>query len=139
MTVVASLLPHRPAPHRPDLKNRLYLVGPPTPFWPAGWASRWPVTVSTVAIGATLNLMNKGMRNKSPANPGDIQSLPSGVKNRARFVHLPKQELRFDQFLSVVDESPDGENSTKRDRGTKSRFQWAKASAATKAPRRKHA
>jgi len=37
------------------------------------------VTVSTVAIGATLNLMNKGLTKYIPTTiPVSIQALPSG-------------------------------------------------------------
>ena len=61
-----------------DLKTG-YLVGA-TPFWQQ-MGLLVGVTVSTVAIGATLNLMNKGLEKYIPTPiPVSIQALPSGVK-----------------------------------------------------------
>src|SRR6202030_2565751 len=61
-----------------DLKTG-YLVGA-TPFWQQ-MGLLIGVTISTLAIGTTLNLMNKGLEKYIPTQiPVNIQSLPSGVK-----------------------------------------------------------
>src|SRR5438445_11669357 len=67
------------------------------------------VTVSTVAIGATLNLMNKGMEKYIPTPiPVDIQSLPSGVKiERDSFIYQNKSYVLINSLGSH--EIPDGE------------------------------
>jgi putative OPT family oligopeptide transporter len=61
-----------------DLKTG-YLVGA-TPFWQQ-MGLLVGVTVSTVAIGATLNLMNTGLERYIPMQiPVNLQALPEGVK-----------------------------------------------------------
>ena len=61
-----------------DLKTG-YLVGA-TPYWQQ-MGLLIGVTVSTLAIGTTLNLMNHGLEKYIPTQiPVNIQSLPSGVK-----------------------------------------------------------
>src|SRR5208283_1848794 len=61
-----------------DLKTG-YLVGA-TPFWQQ-IGLLIGVTVSTVAIGATLNLMNVGLEKYIPTQiPVNIAALPSGAK-----------------------------------------------------------
>jgi len=66
---------------------------------PATWSgphpsgSRWfacRVTVSTLAIGTTLNLMNKGWKKYIPTPiPVAVQALPS-VSKSTRTLHLPR-------------------------------------------------
>ena len=67
------------------------------------------VTVSTIAIGATLNLMNKGLERYIPTNiPLNIQSLPSGTKIESdSFEHQGKKYLLINALGSH--EIPDGE------------------------------
>ena len=61
-----------------DLKTG-FLVGA-TPFWQQ-MGLLIGVTISTIAIGATLNLMNKGLEKYIPTQiPITLQSLPAGVK-----------------------------------------------------------
>ena len=61
-----------------DLKTG-YLVGA-TPFWQQ-MGLLIGVTVSTLAIGTTLNLMNKGLEKYIPTQiPVTVEALPSGVK-----------------------------------------------------------
>jgi putative OPT family oligopeptide transporter len=113
-----------------DLKTG-YLVGA-TPFWQQ-MGLLVGVTVSTVAIGATLNLMNKGLEKYIPTPLAvNIQALPSGVKiERQGFDHQGKSYVLINSLGSH--EIPDGEylydDSTKR-----IEFQWAQGIGSDKAP-----
>jgi putative OPT family oligopeptide transporter len=113
-----------------DLKTG-YLVGS-TPFWQQ-MALLVGVTVSTIAIGATLNLMNKGLEKYIPMPiPVNIQALPSGVKiERDTFTHQGKSYALINSLGSH--EIPDGEYLY--DAGTKQiEFQWAQGIGGDKAP-----
>ena len=113
-----------------DLKTG-YLVGS-TPFWQQ-MGLLVGVTISTVAIGATLNLMNKGLEKYIPTPiPVNIQALPSGVKvERDTFTYLGKNYVLINSLGSH--EVPDGEYlydaSTQR-----IEFQWAQGIGSDKAP-----
>src|SRR5437773_9020890 len=114
-----------------DLKTG-YLVGA-TPFWQQ-MGLLVGVTVSTVAIGATLNLMNKGLEKYIPTPiPVDIQSLPSGVKiERDSFIYQNKSYVLINSLGSH--EIPDGEylyDASSR----QIEFQWAQGIGSDKAPR----
>src|ERR1700741_2743839 len=89
-----------------DLKTG-YLVGA-TPFWQQ-MGLLIGVTVSTLAIGTTLNLMNKGLTKYIPTTiPVSIQALPSGVKiERDSFVYQGKSYVLVNSLGSH--EIPDGE------------------------------
>ena len=67
------------------------------------------VTVSTIAIGATLNLMNRGLERYIPTQiPVTVQSLPSGAKIEAdSFEHQGKKYILINALGSH--EIPDGE------------------------------
>ncbi|HLP99524.1 MAG TPA: OPT/YSL family transporter, partial [Candidatus Limnocylindria bacterium] len=113
-----------------DLKTG-YLVGA-TPFWQQ-MGLLVGVTVSTVAIGATLNLMNKGLERYLPTPiPVNIQDLPSGVKiERDTFTYKDKNYVLINSLGSH--EIPDGEYLY--DAGTKRiEFQWAQGIGSDKAP-----
>lgn len=113
-----------------DLKTG-YLVGA-TPFWQQ-MGLLIGVTVSTVAIGATLNLMNKGLEKYIPTPiPVHIQALPSGVKvEREVFMYQGKNYALINSLGSP--EIPDGEYLY--DRSTKQiEFQWAQGIGSDKAP-----
>jgi len=113
-----------------DLKTG-YLVGA-TPFWQQ-MALLVGVTVSTVAIGATLNLMNKGLTKYIPTEiPVNIQALPSGVKiERDTFVYQNKSYVLVNSLGSH--EIPDGEYLY--DAGSRQiEFQWAQGIGSDKAP-----
>jgi len=113
-----------------DLKTG-YLVGA-TPFWQQ-MGLLIGVTVSTVAIGATLNLMNKGLERYLPTEiPVSIQSLPSGVKiERDSFTYQGKNYALINSLGSH--EVPDGEYLY--DRATnKIEYQWAQGIGGDKAP-----
>jgi putative OPT family oligopeptide transporter len=113
-----------------DLKTG-YLVGS-TPFWQQ-MGLLVGVTVSTVAIGATLNLMNKGLEKYIPAPiPVNIQALPSGVKvERDTFTYQGKNYVLINSLGSH--EIPDGEYLY--DAGAKQiEFQWAQGIGSDKAP-----
>jgi putative OPT family oligopeptide transporter len=113
-----------------DLKTG-YLVGA-TPFWQQ-LGLLVGVTVSTVAIGATLNLMNKGLEKYIPTPiPVSIQALPSGVKvERDQFEHQGKSYVLINSLGSH--EIPDGEYLY--DAGTQRiEFQWAQGIGSDKAP-----
>jgi putative OPT family oligopeptide transporter len=113
-----------------DLKTG-YLVGA-TPFWQQ-MALLVGVTVSTVAIGATLNLMNKGLTKYIPTTiPVSIQALPSGVKiERDTFVYQNKSYVLVNSLGSH--EIPDGEYLY--DAGSKQiEYQWAQGIGSDKAP-----
>jgi putative OPT family oligopeptide transporter len=113
-----------------DLKTG-YLVGA-TPFWQQ-MGLLVGVTISTVAIGATLNLMNKGLEKYIPTPiPVNIQTLPSGVKiERDTFAYQGKNYVLINSLGSH--EVPDGEYlynaSTQR-----IEFQWAQGIGSDKAP-----
>ena len=113
-----------------DLKTG-YLVGA-TPFWQQ-MGLLIGVTVSTVAIGATLNLMNKGLEKYIPTPiPVNIQALPSGVKvERDVFEHQGKRYVLVNSL--GAHEIPDGEYLY--DAGSKQiEFQWAQGIGSDKAP-----
>jgi putative OPT family oligopeptide transporter len=113
-----------------DLKTG-YLVGA-TPFWQQ-MGLLIGVTVSTLAIGTTLNLMNKGLEKYLPAEiPVNVQSLPSGVKvERDIFIYHGKTYVLINSLGSH--QIPDGEYLY--DPGTKQiEFQWAQGIGSDKAP-----
>ncbi len=113
-----------------DLKTG-YLVGA-TPFWQQ-MGLLVGVTVSTVAIGATLNLMNKGLEKYIPTPiPVNVQALPEGVKvERASFLHEGKSYVLINSLGSHS--IPDGEYLY--DDGTKQiEYQWAQGIGSDKAP-----
>src|ERR1700687_4909230 len=113
-----------------DLKTG-YLVGA-TPFWQQ-MGLLVGVTVSTVAIGATLNLMNKGLEKYIPTPIRvSIQALPSGVKiERDSFTYQNKSYVLINSLGSH--EIPDGEYLY--DAGTRQiEFQWAQGIGSDKAP-----
>jgi putative OPT family oligopeptide transporter len=113
-----------------DLKTG-FLVGA-TPFWQQ-MGLLIGVTISTIAIGATLNLMNKGLEKYIPTQiPVSIASLPAGVKvERNSFTYKDKNYVLINSLGSH--EIPDGEylydNSTQR-----IEFQWAQGIGSDKAP-----
>jgi len=113
-----------------DLKTG-YLVGA-TPFWQQ-MGLLVGVTVSTVAIGLTLNLMNKGLTKYIPTTiPVNLQALPSGVKiERDTFVYQGKNYVLVNSLGSH--EIPDGEYLY--DAGSKEiEYQWAQGIGSDKAP-----
>jgi len=113
-----------------DLKTG-YLVGA-TPFWQQ-MGLLVGVTVSTVAIGATLNLMNTGLERYIPTViPVNIQALPEGVKvERNAFTHQGKNYVLVNSLGSH--EIPDGEYLY--DPGTQRiELQWAQGIGGDKAP-----
>jgi putative OPT family oligopeptide transporter len=113
-----------------DLKTG-FLVGA-TPFWQQ-MGLLVGVTVSTVAIGATLNLMNKGLERYLPTQLSvDLQSLPQGVKvERDTFIYQGKTYKLINSLGSP--KVPDGEYLY--DPGTKEiEFQWAQGIGSDKAP-----
>jgi uncharacterized oligopeptide transporter (OPT) family protein len=112
-----------------DLKTG-YLVGA-TPFWQQ-LGLLVGVTVSTAAIGLTLNLMNTGLEKYIPTQiPVNIQALPSGVKiERDTFVHQGKSYVLINSLGSH--EIPDGDYLY--DRGTgRIEIQWAQGIGGEKA------
>ena len=91
------------------------------------------VTISTIAIGATLNLMNTGLQKYIPAKiPLDVQALPTGVKiEKASFSYQGKTYALINSLGSSV--VPDGEYLY--DPGTKEiEIQWAQGIGSDKAP-----
>src|ERR1700741_5183036 len=91
------------------------------------------VTISTIAIGATLNLMNVGLEKYMPTQiPLNISSLPSGVKvERNNFEYRGKNYLLINALASGV--IPDGEYLY--DPGTKQiEVQWVQGIGSDKAP-----
>lgn len=113
-----------------DLKTG-YLVGA-TPFWQQV-GLLVGVTVSTVAIGATLNVMNKGLEKYLPTRiPVNIEALPSGVKvERQGFVYQGKNYVLINSLGSH--EIPDGEYLY--DPASKEiEYQWAQGIGSDKAP-----
>jgi len=112
-----------------DLKTG-YLVGS-TPFWQQ-MGLLVGVTVSTAAIGLTLNLMNTGLERYIPTQiPVNIQSLPGGVKvERDTFVHQGKTYVLINSLGSH--EIPDGDYLY--DRGTgRIEIQWEQGIGGAKA------
>src|SRR5216684_4155899 len=113
-----------------DLKTG-YLVGA-TPVRQQ-YALLIGVTVSTLAIGATLNLMNKGLEKYIPSQiPVNIQSLPSGVKiEENSFTYKGKSYTLINSLGSH--EIADGEylydSSSQR-----IEYQWAQGIGSDKAP-----
>ncbi len=91
------------------------------------------VTVSTIAIGATLNLMNSGLERYIPMQiPVNLQSLPTGVKIESdSFERQGKKYVLINALGS--NEVPDGEylydSSTQR-----IELQWAQGIGSDKAP-----
>src|SRR5258708_960178 len=127
MATVETVTPTR----RPICCQTGYLVGA-TPFWQQ-MGLLVGVTVSTVAIGATLNLMNKGLEKYIPTPiPVSIQSLPSGVKiERDSFTYQNKSYVLINSLGSH--EIPDGEYLY--DAWPKRiELQWAQALGTDKAP-----
>ena len=113
-----------------DLKTG-YLVGA-TPFWQQ-LGLLVGVTVSTVAIGATLNLMNTGLERYFPMKiPVSLAALPTGVKvERPGFLYQGKNYVLINSLGSH--EIPDGEYLY--DSGAKEiEFQWAPGIGGDKAP-----
>ncbi len=113
-----------------DLKTG-YLVGS-TPFWQQ-MGLLVGVTISTVAIGATLNLMNKGLEKYIPTQiPVTLQSLPAGVKvERESFVYQGKTYALVNSLGSH--EIPDGEYLY--DSNSKQiEYQWAQGIGSERAP-----
>ena len=113
-----------------DLKTG-YLVGA-TPYWQQ-IGLLVGVTVSTIAIGATLNLMNKGLEKYIPTPiPINITALPTGVKvERNSFLHQGKNYTLINSLGSH--EIPDGEYLY--DSGSQRiEYQWAQGIGSDKAP-----
>jgi putative OPT family oligopeptide transporter len=113
-----------------DLKTG-FLVGA-TPFWQQ-MGLLIGVTISTVAIGATLNLMNKGLEKYIPTQiPVNISALPVGVKvERDTFNYKDKNYVLINSLGSH--EVPDGEYLY--DSGTQHiEYQWAQGIGSDKAP-----
>jgi putative OPT family oligopeptide transporter len=91
------------------------------------------VTISTIAIGATLNLMNTGLQKYIPTKiPLDVQALPTGVKiEKDSFSYQGKTYALINSLGSSV--VPDGEYLY--DPGTKEiEIQWAQGIGSDKAP-----
>ena len=113
-----------------DLKTG-YLVGA-TPFWQQ-MGLLVGVTVSTFAIGITLNLMNTGLEKYLPMKlPVNVEALPSGVKiERQTFLHEGKNYVLLNSLGSH--EIPDGEYLY--DAGSQEiEYQWAQGIGSDKAP-----
>jgi putative OPT family oligopeptide transporter len=113
-----------------DLKTG-YLVGA-TPFWQQ-MGLLIGVTVSTLAIGTTLNLMNKGLEKYLPTEiPVNLETLPTGVKvERDSFVYHGKTYTLINSLGSA--KVPDGEYLY--DPASKQiEFQWAQGIGSDKAP-----
>ena len=113
-----------------DLKTG-YLVGA-TPFLQQ-WGLLVGVTVSTIAIGATLSLMNKGLEKYSPVQiPVNLQALPTGVKiEKDSFEYQGKNYILINSIGSR--EIPDGEFLYDRD-AQRIAVQWAPGIGGDKAP-----
>jgi putative OPT family oligopeptide transporter len=113
-----------------DLKTG-YLVGA-TPFWQQ-MGLLVGVTVSTLAIGVTLNVMNKGLEKYIPQQIAvNVQALPQGVKiERAAFTYRDRTYTLLNSLGSH--EVPDGEylyDSTSQ----RIEYQWAQGIGSDKAP-----
>jgi putative OPT family oligopeptide transporter len=113
-----------------DLKTG-YLVGS-TP-WKQQLGLLIGVTVSTIAIGGTLNLMNTGLERYLPARiPVSIESLPQGVQiERNSFMYQGKNYILINSLGSH--EIPDGEYLYDRD-SKQIEVQWAQGIGSDKAP-----
>ena len=113
-----------------DLKTG-YLVGA-TPYRQQ-WALLVGVTVSTFAIGATLNLMNVGLEKYAPTQIAvNIAALPSGVKvERGGFEYRGKTYTLINSLGSNV--IPDGEYLYDSD-SKQIEIQWAPGIGSDKAP-----
>jgi len=113
-----------------DLKTG-YLVGA-TPFWQQ-MGLLVGVTVSTFAIGITLNLMNTGLQRYIPTQiPVNIQALPSGVKiERPSFTYQGKDYALLNALGSH--EIPDGEYLYSP-AASRIEYQWAQGIGSDKAP-----
>src|SRR6202140_968164 len=113
-----------------DLKTG-YLVGA-TPFWQQ-MGLLIGVTVSTLAIGTTLNLMNKGLEKYIPTQiPVTVQSLPTGVKvERDSFTYQGKNYQLINSLGSH--EIPDGEYLYSPD-SKQIEYKWAQGIGSLKAP-----
>ncbi len=91
------------------------------------------VTISTIAIGATLNLMNKGLEKYIPTQiPVTLQSLPQGVKVEREHFTYDKKDYELINSLGSH-EIPDGEYLYDNDR-KEIEFQWAQGIGSDKAP-----
>jgi len=113
-----------------DLKTG-YLVGS-TPYWQQ-MGLLVGVTISTLAIGTTLNLMNQGLQKYIPTQiPVNVQSLPVGVKvEQESFTYQGKSYVLLNSLGSH--EVPDGEYLF--DRGSHQiEYQWAQGIGSDKAP-----
>jgi len=113
-----------------DLKTG-YLVGS-TPYWQQ-MGLLIGVTVSTLAIGTTLNLMNKGLEKYIPQQINvNMQALPAGVKiERPTFTYKDKTYTLLNSLGSH--EVPDGEylyDATSQ----RIEYQWAQGIGSDKAP-----
>lgn len=113
-----------------DLKTG-FLVGA-TPYWQQ-MGLLVGVTVSTLAIGTTLNLMNKGLEKYLPQQIAvNIQSLPVGVKiEKDTFVYKEKTYTLLNSLGSH--EVPDGEYLYSAD-SHQIEYQWAQGIGSDKAP-----
>jgi uncharacterized oligopeptide transporter (OPT) family protein len=113
-----------------DLKTG-YLVGS-TPFWQQ-MGLLVGVTISTIAIGTTLNLMNKGLERYLPTQiPVNLQSLPTGVKvERDSFTYNGKTYALINSLGSH--EIPDGEYLYSSS-NQQIEYQWAQGIGSDKAP-----
>jgi putative OPT family oligopeptide transporter len=113
-----------------DLKTG-YLVGA-TPYWQQ-MGLLIGVTVSTLAIGTTLNLMNKGLEKYIPQQINvNLQSLPQGVKvERATFTYKDKTYTLLNSLGSH--EVPDGEYLYDAS-SQRIEYQWAQGIGSDKAP-----
>ncbi len=113
-----------------DLKTG-YLVGS-TPFYQQ-MGLLIGVTVSTLAIGTTLNLMNKGLERYLPTQiPVTLEALPSGVKvENPTFVYQGNTYQLINSLGSH--EVPDGEYLYDN-RTHQIEYQWAQGIGSDKAP-----
>ena len=113
-----------------DLKTG-YLVGA-TPFWQQ-MGLLVGVTVSTLAIGTTLNLMNKGLERYLPTQISvNVDALPAGVKvERPSFVYQGNTYTLINSLGSH--EVPDGEYLYDS-RSRQIEYQWAQGIGSDKAP-----
>jgi putative OPT family oligopeptide transporter len=113
-----------------DLKTG-FLVGA-TPFWQQ-MGLLIGVTVSTLAIGTTLNLMNKGLEKYIPTQiPVTVQSLPTGVKiERENFTYQGQSYTLINSLGSH--QIPDGEYLYSP-ASQQIEYQWAQGIGSDKAP-----
>jgi putative OPT family oligopeptide transporter len=113
-----------------DLKTG-FLVGS-TPYWQQ-MGLLIGVTVSTLAIGTTLNLMNTGLEKYIPQQINvNVQSLPEGVKiERESFTYKDKTYTLLNSLGSH--EVPDGEYLYDP-ASQRIEFQWAQGIGSDKAP-----